>query len=317
MTRACGRTSAIRRVASTPSQRGMRRSIRITSGARAAVSATASSPSAAVPTTSMPGSRPSSIASPSRTTRWSSASSTRIGSSSAHAGRNSSTRKPSRRRRGGEPAAEQLGALAHAGQPVAEARLVPAVRRPAAAVLDGEPGAVVGVAQPHVDALGVGVAADVRERLLRGPVDGEPRLGAAARAARRRARARSPRRSARGTPSVSAREPVGPRHVAAAQRLDRAPRLLQPAAGEVVAALDGLDDARVGAGAAREQPRALELDGERGERVREHVVHLAREVLALAQRDRAGAAPRGSPPARRRAPRRAPAPCGTGATCSP
>ena len=47
----------MRRVASTPSQPGMRKSMSTTSGRSRATSATASSPSAAVPTTVRPGSR--------------------------------------------------------------------------------------------------------------------------------------------------------------------------------------------------------------------------------------------------------------------
>lgn len=57
----------------------MRRSMRTTSSSNSAASATAWSPSAAAPTTSIRGSRPGSIVKPSRTTRWSSAISTQIG----------------------------------------------------------------------------------------------------------------------------------------------------------------------------------------------------------------------------------------------
>jgi hypothetical protein len=57
-TMTCGALPRRRSVASTPSQRGMRRSIRMTSGCSAVAIATASSPSAAVPTTSTPGSEP-------------------------------------------------------------------------------------------------------------------------------------------------------------------------------------------------------------------------------------------------------------------
>jgi hypothetical protein len=45
-------------------------------------------------------------------------------------------------------------------------------------VLDGEPGAVALIAQAQLDALGVGVLADVGERLLGGAVDGQAGLGA-------------------------------------------------------------------------------------------------------------------------------------------
>ena len=59
------------------------------------------------------------MASPSRTTRWSSAMRTRIGW--LMPARSNSTRKPLAGRLGGERAAEQLGPLAHAGEPVAAA----------------------------------------------------------------------------------------------------------------------------------------------------------------------------------------------------
>src|SRR5215217_7510274 len=181
MTRAAGLASARRRVASMPSMRGMRRSMSTTSAARATARRTASSPSAAAPTTSMPGSSPSSICKPSRTTRWSSARTTRIGSASTARLRDEQLdAEAARRRRGGEAPAQQLGALAHAGQAVAEAAL--ALRRPGvavrAAVLDDQAGAVWLVAQPQVDVRRAGVAAHVRQRLLRGPVQREARLRA-------------------------------------------------------------------------------------------------------------------------------------------
>ena len=49
-----------------------------------------------------------------------------------------------------------------------------------------------------------------------------------------------------------------------------------------------VDDLRVGAAVAGEQPRALELQRERRQRVREHVVHVARDAAALGQRGRLG-----------------------------
>ena len=62
-----------------------------------------------------------------------------------HAGSHSSTRKPSPVGPALQPAAEQLGALAHAGQPVAAAALGrPRDRRARPVVLDHEPRAVVG-----------------------------------------------------------------------------------------------------------------------------------------------------------------------------
>ena len=74
------------------------------------------------------------------------------------------------------------------------------------------------------------------------------------------------------------------RQVVAAQGGDRLARLVEPGHGEVVRALEPVDHLRVGIAVARQQPRALELQGEGGERVREHVVQLARDAAALGQR---------------------------------
>ena len=52
----------------------------------------------------------------------------------------------------------------------------------------------------------------------------------------------------------------------------------------MVGALEAVDHVRVGIAVARQQSRALELQGERGERVREHVVQLAGDAAALGQR---------------------------------
>jgi hypothetical protein len=78
-TRIRGCLSTILRVASTPSQFGMCRSMRTMSGTAVIAWRTASAPSIAVPITSIPGSMPSSVARPSRTTFSSSATSTRSG----------------------------------------------------------------------------------------------------------------------------------------------------------------------------------------------------------------------------------------------
>ena len=67
----------------------------------------------------------------------------------------------------------------------------------------------------------------------------------------------------------------------AAQCSDRTARLLQPLARELVCALDALAD-RVRIRALREQRVGrLELDHEAGERVREHVVDVARDPRRL------------------------------------
>ena len=170
-----------------PSIRGIRRSISTTSGSCSAASASASSPSAAVATSSIPSSSPTSMPRPSRTTRWSSANSTRITSEAvtrAHRGRNWQAICPRQwkpqfdaeavvGRAGVQAPAEQLGPLAHAGQPVAAAA---DHRRGGAVVLDGQRGAVVLVGELELDAVRRGVAAHVGERLLGGAVEGEARF---------------------------------------------------------------------------------------------------------------------------------------------
>jgi hypothetical protein len=75
----------------------------------------ASAPSAAAPTTSISGSRPSRVTSPSRTTAWLSASTTRRGVMPAPPDVPPSVLP----RSGGQPTAEQFGALAHPAQTVA------------------------------------------------------------------------------------------------------------------------------------------------------------------------------------------------------
>src|SRR5215469_14766995 len=70
---------------------------------------------------------------------------------------------------------QQLGPFAHAGQPVAGAGRPGAGRHPV--VLDGELGPVGLPAQPQVDAGRAGVAAHVGQRLLGGPVHGQPGVG--------------------------------------------------------------------------------------------------------------------------------------------
>ncbi|SCK26660.1 hypothetical protein YWIDRAFT_05550 [Streptomyces sp. SceaMP-e96] len=84
----------MRRVAWTPSQRGIRRSIWTTSGASSATRRTATSPSAAEPTTSIPGNSPSSITILSRTSVWSSATKTRVTVRSVMRAHATSLRKP-------------------------------------------------------------------------------------------------------------------------------------------------------------------------------------------------------------------------------
>ena len=103
-----GCAARIRRVASTPSTPGMRRSISTTSGRWRAASATASSPSVAAATGVMSGAASSSVISPSRTSAWSSTTITRTapahgaarrgaGPRPAAAARPASRRRPRRR----------------------------------------------------------------------------------------------------------------------------------------------------------------------------------------------------------------------------
>jgi len=95
----CGAPSpsrASRRVASIPSITGMRTSISTTSGRSKVQTRTASSPSAAVPTTVKSGCVSSSSAKPALTTPWSSATTTRTGLTRAPAPRPSSAGRPRR-----------------------------------------------------------------------------------------------------------------------------------------------------------------------------------------------------------------------------
>jgi len=71
----CGSSALMRRVAVSPSRRGIRTSIRMTSGTSVRAAATASTPSRAAPTTSMPWASRM-LRSPSTTNWWSSASRT-------------------------------------------------------------------------------------------------------------------------------------------------------------------------------------------------------------------------------------------------
>src|SRR5436305_13139185 len=153
-------------MASTPSSRGMVRSMRITSGRSRAASATASSPSPASPTTSSPSWSPRNVRSPSRTTAWSSTTSTVIGGSAMPDGQRH--RGPRPRGRGDlEPAAEPAGPLLHRGQPeVAGSELGIRGIEPGPVVADDEHEAARAPAEPDPDPPGAGVAQGILERLL-------------------------------------------------------------------------------------------------------------------------------------------------------
>src|SRR5258708_17598267 len=164
-----------RRVASTPSQCGIRRSISTMSGRSWIASASAWSPSAAVPTTSTPSSSPSRVPSPSRTTRWSSATRTRMAPfrPAPQLDQESAVGGP-----GGERAAEQFGSFPHAGEPVTGPVSGSLALAAGAGVLDGQPGPGRLISQADLDPVGAGVLADIGQCLLGDPVKGQPALGA-------------------------------------------------------------------------------------------------------------------------------------------
>src|SRR5581483_3080230 len=181
-------------------------------------------------------------------------------------------------RLGLERPAEQLGAFAHAGEPVAAAA---AVRGRLAEVLDTEPRGRLLVGELQLDALGASVLAHVGERLLRRPEDGQPgiRVELVTLAddldGRRYAGVALELRDERS-------EPFRPRQLLVAERCNRAARLVDSVAREAMRALERLDEVSVvmRGGA---QARSFELEREPRERVREHIVHLTREALALAE----------------------------------
>ena len=186
-------------------------------------------------------------------------------------------------RLGKQLTAEQLGALAHPGQAVAISGETEADGHGSAGVrviLDHEHGALREIGQLHLDALRRGVAAHVRQRLLGGAVDGKSRVGREL--ARRPLDLDGHRQAALLPKRVREHaDPLGSRQLIAARGGDRSACILQPAGGDVVSLVQRARDVLVGAPVAREQARALELQRQRREGVREHVVQLAREPAAL------------------------------------
>ena len=71
-----------------------------------------------------------------------------------------------------------------------------------------------------------------------------------------------------------------------AEHADGPARLVQAALGQLVRAVDGGSQPTVGRVGQGEQPRALELDDQPGQRVGQHVVHLAGQPLPFGQRSR-------------------------------
>jgi len=71
------------------------------------------------------------------------------------------------------------------------------------------------------------------------------------------------------------------RHIVTPEGGHCAPRLIQPFSREPLRAIQGLGGCRVAGALKEEQPRALELNGQGGQRVGEHVVDLACQAGAL------------------------------------
>ena len=108
------------------------------------------------------------------------------------------------------------------------------------------------------------MAADVRQRLLGGAVDGQPRVGREL--ARLAAHLDGDRQAALLPERVGERaDAVGPGQLVAARGRDRAARFLQSAGGELVGLVDRARHLRVGAAIGGEQARALQLQRERRE----------------------------------------------------
>lgn len=180
----------IRRVAASPSRRGMRMSISTMSGRSSRTRRTASSPSAASPATSMSGCASSRARKPARTSSWSSASVTRItvsprglrrgpvGSVAVRCGERQFRQDPEAAIRAGsrpDRATEGGGPLPHSDQSVAAAaRVVPGG---GSRVVDAEPDAPGAVVDAHQCGAGAGVADDVGQGLLDDAEGGETGAG--------------------------------------------------------------------------------------------------------------------------------------------
>ena len=274
----------------------MSRSIRTTSGWALAAWRTASAPSIAVPTTSMPSRRPSISASPSRTTFWSSATSTRTGGViTSPPGRVARARRrqgetdaPSLgRRAGGQPAAGQRGAFGQPGQPVVPGGQVAGRGGnpvpTAVADLDGDLGVGPGQSHGHGGAR-AGVLGGVGDRLLHGAVDREPDL------ARQRSRSAGDRVADRRAPTAGVLDQpgqvVGTGQLLAAQRRHRPLGITEAVAGQPLRGGDLLGQPWVAVDAQGQQAGRLQVHGQPGQGVREDVVQLAGQPAALGQHRR-------------------------------
>ncbi len=167
--------AVIRRVASMPSSRGIAMSITTTSGEVSATTWRASTPSAAVPTTSIPSSAPSRATSPSRTIWWSSTTMTRMltrpapSPTSPHGGAGGGRGRGCRPRGAGDLAvpSELLRALAQRQQ--ADPHLPVGVDA-SSVVRDLDLEGSVHEHQPDPAAVGSGVTRGVAQRLGGDPV---------------------------------------------------------------------------------------------------------------------------------------------------
>jgi hypothetical protein len=131
-------------------------------------------------------------------------------------------------------------------------------------ILDDEHRARWQVVQPHLDAVGSGVAAHVGQRLLSGPVQRQTRL--------RRELARlavhldRDRQTALFAERVREQaDPLGPGELVAALGGDRATGLVESGRGEMVSVVERARHLAVHTALACEQARSLELQRERGQ----------------------------------------------------
>src|SRR5262249_33170978 len=153
------------RIASPPSSFGITRSMSTTAGRSSSASATASAPSEASPTISIPGCSSRKLRSPSRSTAWSSAMTTRIGSDIEMHGRAFAFGRADL-----EPAADPLRPLLHRRQPEPACAQLDGLRVEAAAAVDDvEREVAVVAAQPDHDAARLRMSQRVLHRLLRDP----------------------------------------------------------------------------------------------------------------------------------------------------
>ena len=228
--------------------RGIRRSINTTSGTCSAASASACSPSAAVDQldpVEQAEQRPEPVADDALV----------VGEQDPYRRQPQLHPEPVVRRPRDQAAAEQLGALAHARQPVA----VPGVASPAptgtatgapvSRTVDEEPlpsGSSRRTPRPARRA----VAAHVGERLLGGAVQREPGLRAEWRAGGSPVDASARPRRTLSARSARPRGSVSPRSAAIAWRASSARGVASPWARSIA-----VDDLRVGAAVAGEQPR--------------------------------------------------------------